>query len=155
MIRRLRIATKVGFVTVSISLAAILLSSVVSGYTARNALERAAFERLTAVRELKAQQIEGYFELITSQIQSLAADRRTLSSLSALKSAVARIETGLKNYKEPLTQPVHEFYTNLFAKPQGEMAHSDNDDNHSGIDYRMDTSLPWLYRRLMRKSAGS
>jgi PAS domain S-box-containing protein len=133
MIRRLRIATKVGFVTVSISLAAILLSSVVSGYTARNALERAAFERLTAVRELKAQQIEGYFELITSQIQSLAADRRTLSSLSALKSAVARIETGLKNYKEPLTQPVHEFYTNLFAKPQGEMAHSDNDDNHSGM----------------------
>jgi S-formylglutathione hydrolase FrmB len=22
------------------------------------------------------------------------------------------------------------------------------DDNHSGVDYRMDVSLPWLYRRL-------
>lgn len=25
-------------------------------------------------------------------------------------------------------------------------------DNHSSIDYRMDTSLPWLYRRLMSRS---
>jgi hypothetical protein len=133
MIRQLKIGTKVLLVTISISMIAIVVSSVVSGYTARNALERAAFERLTAVRELKAQQIEGYFELITKQIQSLAVDRRTLSSLSTLKSAVARIETGLKNYKEPLTQPIHEFYTNLFAKPQGEMAHSDGDDNHSGM----------------------
>jgi hypothetical protein len=23
-------------------------------------------------------------------------------------------------------------------------------DNHSGVDYRMDVSLPWLYRRVMR-----
>ena len=23
------------------------------------------------------------------------------------------------------------------------------DDNHSSIDYRMDVSLPWLYRRIM------
>jgi enterochelin esterase-like enzyme len=26
------------------------------------------------------------------------------------------------------------------------------DDDHSAIDYRMDLSLPWLYRRLMRRS---
>ena len=24
------------------------------------------------------------------------------------------------------------------------------DDNHSAVDYRMDVSLPWLYRRLAR-----
>ena len=66
MIRRLKIGTKVLLVTISISLVAILVSSMVAGYTARKALERAAFERLTAVRELKAQQIEGYFGLIGS-----------------------------------------------------------------------------------------
>jgi S-formylglutathione hydrolase FrmB len=26
------------------------------------------------------------------------------------------------------------------------------DDNHSSVDYRMDTSLPWLYRKLMGRS---
>ena len=25
-------------------------------------------------------------------------------------------------------------------------------DNHSGVDYRMDVSLPWLYRRVSRPS---
>jgi enterochelin esterase-like enzyme len=28
------------------------------------------------------------------------------------------------------------------------------DDDHSSIDYRMDVSLPWLYRRVMRRGAG-
>ena len=28
------------------------------------------------------------------------------------------------------------------------------DDNHSSVDYRMDVSLPWLYRRLMGKRRG-
>jgi len=124
MIRRLKIGTKVLFVTISISLVAILVSSVVAGYTARNALERAAFERLTAVRELKAQQIEGYFDQIANHIQALAADRRTNSSLKSLSKSVSQIEIGLKDYKEPLTQPIHGYYTNQFAKKHGEMTHS-------------------------------
>ena len=90
MIRRLKIGTKVLFVTISISLVAILVSSVVAGITARNALELAAFERLTAVREMKAQQIEGYFDLIASQIQSLSTDTATGTSLFKLTHAVDR-----------------------------------------------------------------
>ena len=28
------------------------------------------------------------------------------------------------------------------------------DDNHSGVDYRMDVSLPWLYRKIMGRARG-
>jgi hypothetical protein len=126
MIRRLKIGTKVLLVTISISLVAILVSSVVAGYTARTALERAAFERLTAVRELKAQQIEGYFGLIGRQVQSLAADRTTISSIRSLKYGLSRIEAGLEGYKEPLMPPIHSYYTNVFANRPGEMADADD-----------------------------
>ena len=116
MIQRLKIGTKIGFVTVSISLIAILVSSVVAGYTARKALEREAFERLTAIRELKAQQIEGYFDLMSNQVVSLAAAQESVAAMNNLIPAVSVIEN-----KSDLVTPqnlaiVQSFYLEKFRE---------------------------------------
>ena len=55
MFSSLRISQKILLVTLSVSLVAVIVSSVVGALTSKNAMEQAAFERLTAVRELKAQ----------------------------------------------------------------------------------------------------
>ncbi len=119
MFRRLKIATKIGFITVSISLLAILVSSVVAGLTARNALERAAFERLTAVRELKAQQIEGYFELISNQIVSLASARETVAAMNDLFSGVVSIEHKSDTVTPDDVAAVKSFYLETFRENKG------------------------------------
>jgi PAS domain S-box-containing protein len=115
MIRRLKIGTKILFVTISISLVAILVTSIVAGLTARNALEHAAFERLTAVRELKAQQIEDYFGLISNQVNGLATDRTTVTSLHQLRHGIKQIEVGLEDNKSPLSQLIYAYYSNDYA----------------------------------------
>jgi PAS domain S-box-containing protein len=126
MFSRLKIAPKILLVTISITLLAVIFGSIIAGLTSRNALERAAFERLTAVRELKAQQIEGYFDLIGKQVQSLAAGQTTISSIRSLKYGLSRIEVGLEGYKEPLMPPIRSHYTNIFANRPGEIADADD-----------------------------
>ena len=48
--------------TAGIAIAAAGVASVVGYVQSRSALRAASFDRLTAVREMKAAQIEGYFE---------------------------------------------------------------------------------------------
>jgi PAS domain S-box-containing protein len=128
MFRRLKIGSKVLIVTILISLTAILVSSIVSGLTARNALERAAFERLTAVRELKAQQIEEYLDLIRKQIQSLSFDRTTIAAVKSLRNGVFQIEAGVDGYEGPLLEPVQNFYKDVFLQRFIEVKGGDTED---------------------------
>ena len=117
MFRRLKIGTKILLVTISISLVAILVSSVVAGLTARNALERAAFERLTAVRELKAHQIEGYFELISNQIVSLASARESVAAMNDLIPGVVSIEYKSGTVTPDYVAAAKSFYLETFREP--------------------------------------
>ena len=68
MFGQLKIATKILLVIVSITLAVIVVSLMVSNYSTRKALEQEAFDRLTVVREVKSQQIEDYFQSIRHQV---------------------------------------------------------------------------------------
>src|SRR5210317_107220 len=68
MFDQLKIATKILLVIVSITLAVIVVSLMVSNYSTRKALEQEAFDRLTVVREVKSQQIEDYFQSIRHQV---------------------------------------------------------------------------------------
>ena len=75
MFGRMRIGTKILLVTVSITLSVIVVSLVASNYSTRAALEREAFDRLTAVRELKSQQIEDYFQSIHHQVVTFSENK--------------------------------------------------------------------------------
>ena len=63
MFERLKIGTKILLVTGGIVVAVILATFIVSDITARQAFQKEAYNKLTAVREMKAQQIEDYFPL--------------------------------------------------------------------------------------------
>lgn len=53
----------------------------------RNELRKASFDKLEAVRETKARQVEDYFEQLRNQVQVLAANPLTLEALQAFRRA--------------------------------------------------------------------
>jgi hypothetical protein len=61
MFNHLRIGTKILFVTVAITVGVIAAVGIVSDISARRAFEEESFNKLTAVREMKGQQIEEFF----------------------------------------------------------------------------------------------
>jgi len=83
-----RIGTKILLVGIPIAMVAVLVSSLMAGISSQNALGKASFERLTAVRELKAQQIENYFELLSGQAVSLASNTATTDAVSAFEYSI-------------------------------------------------------------------
>ena len=131
---RLTIGSKIILVTIPITMIAVMLAAVISGYKSRTALETAAFERLTAVRELKSQQIEGYFEGIASQVQFLAADQTTISAFTSLTSGISQIKSGIESHDEDMMPPIHSYYTDIYAQQLEEIgAANESDDNHAGL----------------------
>ena len=115
MFSSLRISQKILLVTLSVSLVAVIVSSVAGALTSKNALEQAAFERLTAVRELKAQQIEGYFGLLDDQASFLASDPTTINALTAMAAGVDSIadSSALPPVDDEL---LGRFYSETFAE---------------------------------------
>ena len=87
MLDKLRIGTKILLVTVSITLVALLISMMVSNYSTRIALEREAYNRLTAVREMKSQQIEDYFQSIRNQVRTFSEDRMIVDAMRTFSGA--------------------------------------------------------------------
>jgi len=92
MFGRLRIATKILLVTVSITLAVIVVSLMVSNYSTRMALEQEAFNRLTAVREVKSQQIEDYFQSIRHQVLTFSEDKMIVDAMRTFSGAFRSLE---------------------------------------------------------------
>ncbi len=84
MFRSLKIGTKILIVSASIAVLAIGVTGIISDLATRSALEQEAFNKLTAVREMKAQQIESYFNLISDQLSSLAHSRDVTDAMIKL-----------------------------------------------------------------------
>ena len=77
----------------------------------RNALQARAFETLTAIREMKAQQIEDYFGNIRNQVMTLSQSRTAIDAMREFSLAFAGLSAdpgpgldaesdGLENYYE-------------------------------------------------------
>jgi len=92
MFERLKIGTKILFVTVGIAITVILAISIVSHITTRQAFEQEAFNKLTAVREMKAQQIEDHFRLISRQIIALSKAQGTIDAMNRFETATRILE---------------------------------------------------------------
>ena len=114
MFGRLKIGTKILLVTGAIAITVIITIGVVSDLSTREAMRRDAFNKLTAVREMKAQQIEDYFTLITSQIQSLARSHDAVSAMQLFRVGITVLKPG--QYMHPgRPGELEDFYTDTFA----------------------------------------
>ena len=93
--RRHKISTKILGVAVGIAISTLLVSGLVGFSLIRDAVETQAFEKLTAVREMKAQQIEDYFGFIRRQILTLSEDRMIIDATREFRAAFDSFEEGV------------------------------------------------------------
>ena len=117
MFTKLKIGTKILLVTVSITLVALLISMMVSNYSTRIALEREAYNRLTAVREMKSQQIEDYFQSIRNQVRTFSEDRMIVDAMrtfsGAFQSLPGELTARLDDYRD-LDTSLRTYYESEF-----------------------------------------
>jgi PAS domain S-box-containing protein len=114
MFGRLKIGTKILLVTGAIAITVIVTIGVASDLSTREAMRRDAFNKLTAVREMKAQQIEDYFTLISNQIRSLAKSRDTVSAMQQFRVGITVLKP--EQYMHPdRPDELEGFYTDTFA----------------------------------------
>lgn len=112
---RLKIGSKIILITVPITMIAVMLAALISGYSSRAALEKAAFARLTAVRELKAQQIEGYFDLVSNQVATIALAPSIAEAFADLGYALVSLPTIASGSNEDNTLNVTRYYSEEFG----------------------------------------
>lgn len=79
--------TKLQFAFVALGLALIAATGWIASASATAALQQASYDRLTAVRETRAQELERYYDNLSSQVQALAADDSILSALEQFRAA--------------------------------------------------------------------
>ena len=96
MFRNVRIGSKILTILVLVAVAAAGISGFISYQIARKSLETESFNKLTAVREMKAGQIEDYFQLISDQIVSLSEDRMIIEAMKAFDEGLHEIQAELK-----------------------------------------------------------
>jgi PAS domain S-box-containing protein len=108
---KLRISTKILISFVIIAVITLGLVGFFSYSIGVNTLEREAFNKLTAVREMKASQIEDYFQFISDQIVTLSKDRMIIDAMNAfeethevISSELDLTDETLMEWKNNLTQ---------------------------------------------------
>lgn len=82
----LNINVKLGIAFFVIAFMSILIIGFLSYYKGKNSLEEESFNRLTAVREMKATQIEDYFGDIRNQIITFSEDHTIIAAMSDFRA---------------------------------------------------------------------
>ena len=92
----LKVSTKVLVAFLSAGLLAILSVAIISYEVADVALEEEVFNKLTAVREIKATQIEDYFEQIRNQVLTFSRNDTVIQAMNDFKGSFHYIKNDLK-----------------------------------------------------------
>ena len=87
MFKHLRIRTKILLAFAIVAIIAVSTIALVAFSIGRSTLEQESFNKLTAVREMKASQVEDYFQLIEDQAVTLSKDRMIIDAMGALEGA--------------------------------------------------------------------
>lgn len=148
MFKQLKIGSKVVLVTVAITLVAITVSLAISNYSTRGALEQETFNRLTAIREVKSQQIEDYFRTIHNQVVTFSEDRMVIDAMRAFSQAFISLEGELVPRTEDLDgaeDKVETYYQQEFLKRLEENKGADTEISHYWPGTRTGELLQYLY----------
>ena len=93
MLKSLRIGPKILIGLSAVAIVAIGINGYQGYSTAKSSLEQESFNKLTAVREMKAGQIEDYFQQIADQVRTLSEDRMIIEAMRAFDNALHSIES--------------------------------------------------------------
>ncbi len=92
----MKIGVKLTITFFSIAFLSMLVVSIISYTHAKGALEEEAFNRLTAVREMKAGQVTSYFTQIKDQLITLSEDPSIIRAMKKFKTSFDSIEFEVK-----------------------------------------------------------
>lgn len=88
---RMTIRSKILSILATVAIVSAGVTAVTGYRTARTALETEAFRRLTAVREMKAQQVEDYFRQIADQVVTYSEDRMIVDAVRAFTRSATTV----------------------------------------------------------------
>ncbi len=92
----LKIGLKIGLAFFCLAALSMIVIGYISYNNARASLEQQSFNKLTAVRETKADQIQDYFKNIKDQLQNLALSPVVIDATKEFKSGYSSITKDLK-----------------------------------------------------------
>lgn len=97
----LKIRSKLLVVLVAIAVSSAGAFGVIQYKEAREALEAESFNKLTAARELKAQQVEDYFAAISSQVAVFAGSPTAVEAMKAFRVGFDSLDAGVVTDVDP------------------------------------------------------
>ncbi|MDP3557835.1 MAG: SpoIIE family protein phosphatase [Bacteroidota bacterium] len=95
----MKIGLKLAITFFLIAFMSMMVIGFISYFRAKHALQKQSFDKLTAFRELKARQIEDYFQIINDQIITTAENPMVIEAMKELENGFNKIDTDL-NYTE-------------------------------------------------------
>ena len=88
------LAAKLFTTLVLLGAIAVLVTGVLGYFRARDALEKAVFDQLTAARQTKARQVETYFRTIHAELRLLATSKMVVDATREFRIAVDQTRPG-------------------------------------------------------------
>ncbi|MCZ2146314.1 MAG: HAMP domain-containing protein [Bryobacterales bacterium] len=107
--------TKLQTAFVLLGLSAVAVTNWQASSIASSALEQATLDRLTALRQTRASQIEDYFRDIEADVAALSADESTINATEGFREAWAKLP-GLEP-DSPAAKALHALYDREFPQP--------------------------------------
>jgi len=104
MFSRIRIRTKIILILTFIAILTLGIMGYISYTIGVDTLETEAFNQLTAIREMKASQIEDYFQLISDQIITLSEDRMIIDAMETFEQTHENIASELDLSDDTITE---------------------------------------------------
>ncbi|KQU90700.1 cyclase [Ensifer sp. Root31] len=105
-------AAKLFTTLVLLGAAAILVTGVLGYFRARDAIEKAVFDQLTAARQNKTRQVETYFRTIAAELRLLAASKMVVDATREFRIAVDQLDRA--GVQPDLRQKVQDWYAENF-----------------------------------------
>ena len=95
MFKNLKIGVKILIILSSVAIVAVGINGYIGYTAAKTSLEEESFNKLTAIREMKANQIENYFEHIRNEVITFSEDRMIIDAMKAFKEGFRKVDTEL------------------------------------------------------------
>ena len=86
------LAAKLFTTLVLLGAIAVVVTGVLGYFRARDALEKAVFDQLTAARQTKARQVETYFRTIHAELRLLATSKMVVDATREFRVAVDQLD---------------------------------------------------------------
>ena len=106
------LAAKLFTTLVLLGAVAVLVTGVLGYFRARDALEKAVFDQLTAARQTKARQVETYFRTIQAELRLLATSKMVVDATREFRVAVDELDRA--GTPPELRQKVSDWYAANF-----------------------------------------